>query len=136
MKKIIFILIALTSLCLIKPAETSAQTAFSYGVSTPAGAILNTSADTLTYSLAKSYRTVSVQPVVTKATGTMAGTSVLYSSVNGTNYVSTGDTLTCTNVTTNTTVWNKTSAARFWRLIRNGATTVTGTSAAKISVSQ
>lgn len=112
----------------------NAQSAFSHTTSNPTGAILNTSADTMTYSMQKGYSLVSIQPVITKATGTMAGTSVLYYSVNGTNWVATGDTMTNTNVTTNTTVWNKSSSAKYWRIITSGATTVTGTTAAKLIV--
>ena len=110
------------------------QTAFSHTASNPTGAILNTSADTMNYNLQKGYNLLSIQPVITKATGTMAGTTVLYYSVDGTNWVTTGDSQTNTNVTTNTTVWNKTSAARYWRIITSGATTVTATTAAKIII--
>lgn len=53
------------------------------------------------------YEGVAIQPVLTKLSGTAAGTLILYQSLDGTNYKSTGDTLNLTNVTTNTTVWNK-----------------------------
>jgi hypothetical protein len=130
MKKILSLLICFTLFF----AVSKAQTAFSHTVSNPTGAILNTSADTMTYSMQRGYNQVAIQPVITKASGTMAGTSVLYYSVNGTNWVATGDTLTNSNTTTNTTVWNKTSAARYWRIITSGATTVTGTTAAKLII--
>lgn len=113
--------------------SANAQTAFTYTTTTPTGAILNTSVDTMSYAMAKPYSVVSIQPVFTRATGTMAGTAILSYSVNGTNYVN-SDTLTLSNAATNTTVWTKNVAARYWRIIRSGATTVTGTSAAKISV--
>lgn len=59
--------------------------------------------------LTAGYSTVSIQPVVTKFSGTVAGTVVLYGTVDGTNYVSTGDTLTLANVTTaQTAIWNVT----------------------------
>lgn len=48
-------------------------------------------------------------------------------------YTTSNPTGAFTNTATNTTVWNKASSARYWRIIRSGATTVTGTSAAKIS---
>ncbi len=124
-------------LCLIALAAvfttSKAQTAFKYTATNPTGAILNTSVDTMNYSMLKGYRLVTIQPVFTRATGTMAGTAILSYSVNGTNFVN-SDTLTLTNAATNTIVWNKVTAARYWRIIRSGATTVTGTSAAKIIV--
>lgn len=111
------------------------QTSFNQTTSNPTGAITNTSVDTMNITLSASRQSVAIQPVVTKASGTMAGTITLYYSVNGTNYVATGDTFTLTNVTTNTTVFNLTGkAAKYWRITVGGATTVTGTCTAKISV--
>lgn len=129
MKKIISLLIC----AVLLTVAVNAQTAFRYTTSNPTGAFTNTAADTMTYTLAKSYSHITIVPVITRATGTMAGTVILSCSVDGTTYNNT-DTLTTTNAATNTTVWEKTSAARYWRIIRSGATTVTGTSAAKISV--
>lgn len=111
-----------------------AQTAFQQGVSKPTGAYSNAQIDTMTAHFSNSYLTVSIQPVVTKLTGTMAGNAILYYSVNGTNYIASGDTLTFSNSTTNTTIWNKTSAAKYWRIVVAGGTTLTGTAAAKFSV--
>lgn len=132
MKKIISLLFCF----LVFTVASQAQTAFSHTASNPTGAILNTSSDTMTYSMQKGYASVAIQPVITRATGTMAGTSVLYYSVNGTNWVATGDTLTNTNTATNSTIWAKTVPARYWRIITSGATTVTGTTAAKIIIGQ
>lgn len=132
MKKIISLLMCF----LVFTVASQAQTAFSHTASNPTGAILNTSSDTMTYSMQKAYASVAIQPVITRATGTMAGTSVLYYSVNGTNWVATGDTLTNTNAATNSTIWAKTVPARYWRIITSGATTVTGTTSAKIIIGQ
>jgi hypothetical protein len=90
----------------------------------------------MSYTLSKSYHIVSIQPVVTKTSGTMAGTATLYYSVNGTNWIPTGESLTLTNVTTNTVIWTLVSPVRYWRIIVGGATTVVGTASAKISASQ
>lgn len=115
--------ISLTGIC-----QSFSATTFN-----PTAAILNTAVDSLTYSMNRDYTVVGIQPVITKATGTMAGTAVLYASLDGTNYVSTGDTLTLTNVTTNTTIWIKTNPVYSKYLIKiGGATTVTGTASAKI----
>jgi len=111
-----------------------AQTAFNQTASNPTGALLNTAVDTMTYTMSKSYGIVSIQPVVTKATGTMAGWAVLDYSVNGTNWYVGTDSLSLTDITTNTIVWTKNTAARYYRIRVGGATTVTGTAAAKIIV--
>lgn len=108
------------------------QSAFKSTSFNPTGAITDTGSDTCYYRTSQSYSVVSIQPVITKTTGTMAGKSYLASSVDGTNYV-TVDSLTNTNVTTNTTIWQKTSAARYWRIITGGATSVAGTVKAYIS---
>lgn len=126
-------LICILLMCLAVQT-TTAQSTFRHTTTNSTGAILNTSIDTMTYYLAQSYRTVSIQPTITKATGTMAGTSILSISVGGTNYVNT-DTMTNANATTNTIIWNKTTAARYLRIITSGATTVTGTTSAKVSAS-
>lgn len=127
MKKTIFLSLFLMVISFAGIAQSFNQTA-----SNSTGAILNASLDTMNFSTVQSYTSVGIQPVITKATGTMAGTAVLYGSINGTNFVAAGDTLTFTNVTTNTTVWTKTNPVfTYWRIITSGATTVTGTAAAR-----
>jgi len=86
---------------------------------------------TKTFALTAGYSTVSIQPVVTKVSGTVAGTVVLYGTVDGTNYVSTGDTLTLTDVATKTVIWNVTPAKHAkYRVVAVG----TGTMNALLSV--
>lgn len=52
------------------------------------------------------YYAVGIQAVVTKVSGTVAGTAIIQGSLDGTNWVNIGsDTLTLSNVTTNTKVW-------------------------------
>ncbi len=55
------------------------------------------------------YAGITFQPVITKISGTVAGNAVLYESVGGAPYVSTGDTIKFTNITTNTKVIHKSS---------------------------
>ena len=129
MKKIISFLLCITLLTV----AAEAQTAFRYTTANPTGAFVNTAVDTMYFNLAKPYSHVSIVPVFIRATGTMAGTAILSCSVDGTTYVNT-DTLTMTNAATNSVLWEKVSSCRYWRIIRSGATTVTGTSAAKLSV--
>lgn len=70
---------------------------------------VNTTAVNKVITLTAGYEGVVIQPVLTKVSGTVAGTVVLYESLDGTNYKSTGDTLTLANSTTNTVVWKKVS---------------------------
>ncbi len=130
MKKIMMILLfSLTAYF------SQAQSAYSFSqtASNPTGAITNTSVDTMTYTLSRSYPLISIQPVVTKASGTMTGWAVLDYSVDGNNWYVGTDTVSLSNVTTNTAVITKQIAARFLRLRVGGATTVTGTCTAKVS---
>ena len=51
-------------------------------------------------------KTISVQAKVTKTSGTIAGTGILYGTLDGTNYVQVNtDTLSLTDQTTNTKIW-------------------------------
>lgn len=109
-----------------------AQSAFRQSATNPTGAITNTSTDTMSITLSKGYSSVSIQPVVTKATGTMAGTARLYYSVNGSNYTVI-DSVSLTNVATQWTIWHVVNKpVRYFRVTVGGATTVTGAATAKI----
>jgi len=108
------------------------QVSFNHTTGNVKDSIHNTGIDTLTYTLTQSYGLVTIQPIVSKTSGTAAGTSILSISENGTNYVNT-DTLTLSNVTTNSILWNKGTAARYLRIITGGATTFDGTVKAYVS---
>lgn len=131
MKKILFLLF----MCALFYTGF-AQGSFSQTASNPTGAITNTSVDTMTYTLTRAYTVVSIQPVVTKATGTMTGWAVLDYSLDGTTWYVGTDSLSLTDITKNTIVWNKATAARKLRIRVGGATTVTGTCTAKVDASQ
>lgn len=74
------------------------------------------------------YDQVSFQPVATKISGTVGGTAILSWSNDGTNFINL-DTLSLSNVTTNTAVFPKTyNPAYYYRITYTG----TGTMAAKI----
>lgn len=80
----------------------------------------NTESITKYIKVENSHRAMSIQVVVTKISGTVAGTVRLMGSNDGTNFVDISspsiaisalrpaytDTLTCTNVTTNTKIWD------------------------------
>lgn len=72
---------------------------------------------------------VSVQPVITKLSGTGAGTYYLQASLDGTNYRSIiGDSVTATNITTNTFIWKEaTTAYKYYRVGYTGSGTMSST---------
>lgn len=81
--------------------------------------VVNTATITKYIKVPTSHRSISIQVVVTKISGTVAGTVRLVGSNDGTNFVDISspsiavtalrpaykDTLTCTDVTTNTKIW-------------------------------
>lgn len=111
-----------------------AQTSFKQTASNPTGAISNTSVDTMGVTLPSVYYpVVGVQVKVVKSAGTAAGTAVLYGSINGSDYTSTGDTLTLSNQTTNHGIFKlQTPHWKHYRILVGGATTVTATASAVI----
>lgn len=107
MKRLFFFFVMLISLSSIT-SQSQAQRASLFPL---VSADSLTNADTLSkvITMTAGYSGVAIQPVITKVSGTAAGTVVLLESLDGTNYKSTGDTLTLTNVTTQSTIWKKTS---------------------------
>lgn len=81
------------------------QTAFTGNGDT----ITDTGTDFVVQQVTGTYKNVSIQATFTKVSGTIAGTGILYGSIDGTNYVSlsgaVGDTLAMTNVAINTKIW-------------------------------
>lgn len=68
--------------------------------------ITNAATVNLTQTVVATYDRVSIQVVITKYSGTVAGTCILQGSIDGTNFKDIGtDTLTLANQTTNTKVW-------------------------------
>lgn len=68
--------------------------------------IRNTTATTAIIKAGSNYSNVSLQAVITKVSGTIAGTAKLYGSLDGINYLKIAtDTLALANVTTNTYIW-------------------------------
>ena len=91
--------------------------------------VVNTGSVTKTISVSAGYSAIGVQTVITKISGTVGGTAILYNSLDGTNYSSTGDTLTLTNVTTNSKVFGKVTApGTYYKVVATG----TGTMSAQV----
>src|SRR5258708_38930816 len=122
MKKILFLLFLLPVMLAIC-YESQGQISFTGTVTSPLDSLTNTGSDTLHCTLTHGYNALAIQPLITKVSGTVAGTSYLYYSVNGSNWIL-DDSLTLTNVTTNTTFWNKTVTFRYCRIITGRATTL------------
>ncbi len=88
---------------------------------TPAAKIITASAG---------YNAIGIQPVITKVSGTVAGKAYLLWSLDKVNYIKT-DSITLTNVTTNTAIWTKqTTPAGYYKVQVVG----TGTMSAILSV--
>jgi hypothetical protein len=120
MKKIMFLFALVVSLTISATAQRATLMPF-----VAADTLTNTGTVTKTIIFTGGYEGVAIQPVLTKLSGAVAGTIVLYESLDGTNYKSTGDTLTLANATTNTVIWKKTSPIPvYYRTITSGATTV------------
>lgn len=134
MKKILLLLgcvcIYFASNAQLIPFKSTGTTA------TYSNSFTNTAADTLDVYIGKVPALVTVKSTVTRTTGTMAGKVYLYYATDVAKSYVLCDSATLSNAATNTSYFSKLIAAPYWRLIRNGATTVTGTSAAKISVAQ
>lgn len=125
MKKTLIIL-SLVLVSLVSRAQMSSAIAMNDG-DTQGDTLTN--AATLYHSLKvkESYSSVGFQVVVSKLSGTIAGTSFIQGSLDGTNYVSISDTLALTNVTTNTDIWlEKPSSYLYYRIKTTGSGTMSG----------
>jgi hypothetical protein len=107
--------------------------------------VTNTSAETLTKQVSGAFSQVTVQLTVTKIGGTVAGTSVLQGSIDGTNYVTltshyadpgdTANSVTNTNVATQSWIWDVgNSKYLYYRVTTTGSGTMTAKVQAKIMV--
>jgi len=129
MKRLIIIALAILPLASAINKSNAQGVAFAKTASNPTGAITNAAIDTGSYVFSKGYSRVLFNTTYTRATGTAAGTCILEYKINASdNYKSdAGDTLSLTNVASQTLYWNKTVPARYWRIRTGGGTTVTAT---------
>jgi hypothetical protein len=135
MKKI-FILFTALLFCL---SIVNAQTIQMTGTYTTGDTVLNTATKACSLKLAKSYKQVSIQTVITKISGTVAGTVTLQGSVDGTNYVTVDSaailsnhspfpTYTATNTATQSKVWIVNNSPYLWfKLSYTGSGTMSAT---------
>lgn len=112
--------------CALIASSTVAQTTV---VTMTGSAATLTNAATVYVAVAptQSYEQIAFQPLVTKVSGTIAGTATLQYSNDNTNFINT-DTLTLTNITTNTAIYPKTyNPAYYYRIKFTGSGTMVGT---------
>lgn len=127
MKKILL----LAALAIGFATTTQAQLiSFSHTATNPTGTLTGTGTDTMS-ALIPGYSTATgIQIVITKTSGTVAGVARLYGSIDGLNYIATGDTLALSDVAVNSAIWKKDFPVYVNYRIR---TTGTGTMAATTS---
>lgn len=131
MKKLLVFLLITTALSISFTATSQSTFRFNRTATNSTSRFFNTTPDTVNLYLPGYYKTVGLQPVVTKDSGTVTGTVIIYGSIDGVNYVSTGDTLTLTNVATKTDIYKHTDPVWvYYRAIALGS----GTMAAKLQV--
>lgn len=128
MKKILFIM----ALIAFGFGANAQLITFSHTASNPTGTVTNTGTDTMTALIPGYSAATGIQLVVTKTSGTVAGTARLYGSIDGTNYVATGDTLTLADAAVNTVIWTKSVPVYVnYRIRTTGSGTMVATTSAK-----
>lgn len=121
----------LLALSIIAATSSFSQSINSVVTMTGSGdTLVNTTADNVLYPITAGYENISIEAVVTKISGTVAGTAILQGSIDGVNYKDLNtDTLTLTNVTTNKYIWAITfSPYKYYKINYVGV----GTMSAKI----
>lgn len=109
---------------LIGPIKSNAQYAFNRTAANPTGVYVDTGSDTATLRLPGA---TAVQYVVVRNSGTLAGKSYLYGSLNGTDFAML-DSATHTNVARSTKIWQA-GANKYvaFRIISVGSGTMNAT---------
>lgn len=132
MKKVLLIL----TICFTAAMVSYSQQPFSGTATNPTGAVLNATSDTLNFTAnATAYSAVRIQCLLTKTSGTIAGTVTLYGSVIGATgtYEAIGSALTLSNAATNAASWAITTPTwKYYRIVQTGGTTMAGILSAKI----
>lgn len=125
MKKL-FLLAILFAIASIGSAQVTPMTSI---YNHPTDTVTNAGINFVYATSLNSQSNLSVQPVITKISGTIAGTYYLQGSLDGVNYLSiVGDSTVATNVTTNTKVWFlATKYFKYYRIGYTGTGTMSGT---------
>lgn len=126
MKKLFFACLMILAAA-ITAADSKAQVySMLSTVGNTSDTVANTATEVLTKQVPGTYSVLAVQAVVTKISGTAAGTVILQGSIDGTNYYAVGDdTLTMTDVASKTHIWVVTpSKYLYYRLSYTGSGTM------------
>lgn len=131
MKKLTFLALAL-AFCISVNAQNTVTNMTGNGAT-----VTNSGSASCSLAVNYTHEQLSIQITATKVSGTIAGTAILYGSVDGTNYNAIGsDTLTLTNVTTNTKVWVLTNANyAYYKVTVTGSGTMAATIVGKLYAS-
>jgi hypothetical protein len=119
MKKFLMILSCVLALCVVGQAQVTTMPLALGDTAVDAGV-----ADKV-FEVTAGYEGVIVQAIVTKISGTVAGTVGLYGSLDGTNYKQIGSDFTATNVASQTHVFYVTApVARYLKVVQTGSGTM------------
>ena len=119
MKKLLFLLVAMIAMITVD-AQKAVFTM------TGSDTIVNTASVSVSQTYSSEYGNVAFQAVVTKVSGTVAGTVLLQGSLDGTNYVDIStDTLSLTDVATQSKLWSvDANPYKYYRLKGTGSGTM------------
>jgi hypothetical protein len=134
MKKLFSIFFAAAVLLALTIGSASAQT---YTMTNSGDTITNAGTEACSLKVASSYKTVTIHALITKISGTVAGTVTLQGTVDGTTWVTVdtaafvsdgGATYTATNVASQSKVWIINGAPYLWfKLSYTGSGTMAAT---------
>lgn len=112
--------------CIAYGAFAQTPTPNAVVMTTTSASYANTGADTATIKTPGAYANVSIQPVVTKVSGTVAGKAFVWVSLDGANYTKlTTDSMVLANQTTNTHIFTiGASKYLYYRVITTGTGTM------------
>jgi hypothetical protein len=123
--------LSLMFVCMSISNESKAQSILMTGWDT----VVNTASVSATYRATGKPTFVAVQNVLTKVSGTVAGKSYLYASLDGITYVAI-DSMTATNQTTNAKIWivANPKAYAYYKVTHTGSGTMSAILAPKIII--
>jgi len=131
MKNIVILLLLLSALA-VQKSQAQLFT-FNPTVTNPTSGIVNTTPDTMTLTV-NPFIVVSIQPVITKVSGTVGGVVYLYGGLYSNSQMYLTDSLTLTNVASQSVIWNLTNPNyRFYTIYFNGTGTMSATATARLS---
>lgn len=126
MKKIIIFLSFAFAMTTVVNAQSQSATTMNQTATNTTGTYSNSGADTTYIKAIGNYASVAIQGVVTKVSGTAAGTGWLYGSLDGVNYEKiASDSLKVTNTSKSTHIWvMKPSSYLYYKTIVTGTGTM------------